>query len=655
MARFWLARFALPLLFLLIRCGAAPAAEAPPVDRTLESGWSAEGFVDPGFEAERAQIAFDDGGQAISVWGGRLNSVDPFQIRWSKLTGTAWSPSVPVFAPTTASERLPQLSRAVDGTIWMAWLRDNNDLGSTFHPPSLMTARLVGGTWSAPETVVVETPLLNEKALKAGFSILALSQDEAWLAWSIAPDGDPFSSDRDLMYAVHSAAGWSSPQILSNNVLTESDPVLVATTSGAPAAFYAFSSASSLMQGTVWTGTEWSPRTQLNALAIYGFDAAPDTSGAVRLIVNLREDVSGLSEYHIREFTWNDTGFHSGLLLDSAPVVAGAENNPPDWSNVSISSGRSCPICVSPLYDLVFRVIWIDFTQSGAPKVLSSQRTMAGFQPYDQVGTSFETARAFPSAVHDIAVDRWYATWTAPPTFSGRNRAKFAFTQEFAGDIALGAAYIAPDTVRVSVVCSGDATGRTFRLYRLDWPEGQGSPPFSPPVPTAAVALPGNPFSGPCPFQVDDFPGPGRWFYYLELEAQGTFPARSARSFNPAVVPSSGGGGNGGVTRLLGSRPNPAVGSVNLPFDLATDGEATLVIRDLRGRAVRRIELGPLAAGPYRYATAPTWDGTSDDGRAVLSGMYFVTLLVDSEPAGDPVRVVFLRGHRIVQGAVGSR
>lgn len=644
MPRIRLARFALPLLFLPALCGVAPAAKSPPVDRTLESGWSAEGYVDPGYEAERAQIAFDAAGQAISVWGGRLNSVDPFQIRWSKLTGTAWSPSVPAFAPTTASERLPQLSRAADGTIWMAWLRDNNLLGSAFHPPSLLTARLVGGTWSAPETVVVETPVLNEKALEAGFSILALSQDEAWLAWSIAPDGDPFSGDRDLMYAVHSATGWSSPQILSNNGLVESNPVLVATTSGAPAAFYAFSGASSLIQGTVWTGSGWSPPINLNAPAIYGFDAAPDTNNAVRLIVNLREDVGGQLEYHIREFTWNATGFHPGLLLDSAPVVAGAENDPPDWSSVTISSGRTCPICASPLYDQVFRVIWIDFTQSGTPKVFSSQRTMAGFQPYEQVGTSFETVRSYPSAVHDIATDRWYATWTAPPAFTGRNRAKFAFTQEFAGDIAVGAVYIDPDTVRVSVVCSGDATGRAFRLYRFFWPEGQGSPPFPPPVPVSAVALPGNPFLGPCPFQVDDFPPPGRWFYYLELEAQGTFPARFARSFNAAVVPSGGGGGNGEVTRLLGPRPNPAVGSVNLPFDLASDGQATLVIRDLRGRAVRRIELGALAAGPYRYATAPTWDGKNDDGRAVPSGMYLVTLLVDSRPAGDSVRVVFLNG-----------
>ena len=50
------------------QAGPSAAAEAPPTDRTLESGWATEGYVDPGYEAERAQIAFDDAGQGISLW-----------------------------------------------------------------------------------------------------------------------------------------------------------------------------------------------------------------------------------------------------------------------------------------------------------------------------------------------------------------------------------------------------------------------------------------------------------------------------------------------------------------------------------------------------------------------------------------------------------
>jgi len=154
--------------------------------------------------------------------------------------------------------------------------------------------------------------------------------------------------------------------------------------------------------------------------------------------------------------------------------------------------------------------------------------------------------------------------------------------------------------------------------------------------------LPGSPFTGPCPLVVDDFPGPGRWFYYVALEGQGTFPARDARSFTAAIVPEAGGGG-GDVTRttLLTPRPQPAVGSVNLPFDLAAPGSVALSIRDLRGRPVRRFDVGARDAGEYRFSTAPTWTGVDDDGAVVPPGIYFLTLLVDGEQIGSPVRIVF--------------
>ena len=638
-------RLVLPLALLLAVHPNALAAEAPLPDRTFESGWSTEAYVDPAFEAERAQVAFDDAGHAISVWAGRVNEDDPFQILWSQRAGIGWTAAVPAFTPTPATERLPQLSRAADGTIWLAWLRDNGDAGGS-HAPAMVAARLSGGAWSLPETIAVETPVLNPKALEVGFSILAVSHDEAWLTWGVSPDGDPFSSERDLVWSRRSASGWSASALLSNNPLTEARPQLVQSTTGAITALFAFANAPSLMRSVRWTGSDWSSNpVDLTALAIYGFDAAPDTNGAIRLIVDLREDAGPGLEYHLREFVLDDTGFHAGLLLNSAPVLVGGENDPPDWQSVSLSSGRACPLCASVPNELVFRVMWVDFSQSGPPKLLSSRRDALDFQPYEQVGTSFETRYAFPRAVHDVATDQWLATWTAPPSQFGRRRAKFAFTQEFAGDIAIGGAFVAPDTVRVSVVCSGDAEGRSFRIYRLNWPAGQGSPPFSPPLPGGAVELAGSPFPGPCPFQVDDLPGPGRWFYYLELEAQGSLPARTARSFNAAIVPGGGGGpGTPGATSgLLSPRPQPAVSTVSLPYDLVRSGRVLLVLRDLRGGIVRTYDLGTQPAGAYRDGNAPTWDGFDNRGSSVGSGIYFATLTLDGDEVGESRRVVFLR------------
>jgi len=288
--------------------------------------------------------------------------------------------------------------------------------------------------------------------------------------------------------------------------------------------------------------------------------------------------------------------------------------------------------------------MWVDFSQGGTPKVLSSVRNALNFQPYELVGTSYETQYAFPRALHDIATDSWLATWTAPPSFAGRRRAKFAFTQEFAGDIAIGASYVAPDTVRLAVVCSGDAEGRSFRIYRLNWPAGQGTPPFAPPLPSGAVELAASPFAGPCPFSVDDLPGPGRWFYYLELEAQGSLPARSARSFNAAVVPDDGGGGGeqSGPSALTPPTPQPAVGHVALKFYIARPGHARILVRDLRGRLVRTFDLGQVDVGLNgNLPGAPVWFGETDRGDAVRSGIYFETLELDGAVQGDSRRVVF--------------
>jgi len=640
------ARFLLPFALLLVTHSSVPAAEAPAPDRTLESGWSAEAYVDPTFEAERAQVAFDDAGHAISVWAGRTSEDDPFRILWSQRAGIGWTAATPAFAPVLATERLPQLSRAPDGTIWLAWLRDNGNYEGGSYAPALVTARLSGGAWSLPETVAVETPVLNPNAFEPGFSILAVSHDEAWLTWGVPPDGDPFSTDRDLVASRRTATGWSAPTFVSQNALPESHPLLVQSTTGEVTALFSFSIAPSILRAVRWTGSEWSSSpVDLNSLLFHGFDAAPDTNGAIRLIVDLREDTGTGLEYHLREFVLNATGFHPGLLLNAAPVLAGGENDPPDWESVSLSPGRTCPLCASVANELVFRVMWVDFSQGGAPKLLSSLRNAVDFQPYELVGTSFETRYAFPRAVHDVTSDQWLATWTGPPSLFGRNRAKFAFTQQFAGDVAIGASYVAPDTVRVSVVCSGDAEGRSFRIYRLNWPLDQGSPPFSPPLPAGAVELAASPFPGPCPFQVDDFPGPGRWFYYLALEPQGSFPARFARSFIAAIVPAGGGGPGtpGATSALLPPRPQPAVSSVSLPYDLVRSGRVVLLLRDLRGRIVRTFDLGTQAAGAYRDGNAPTWDGVDDRGSSVGSGMFFVTLTLDGNETGEPMRVVFLR------------
>jgi len=73
--------------------------------------------------------------------------------------------------------------------------------------------------------------------------------------------------------------------------------------------------------------------------------------------------------------------------------------------------------------------------------------------------------------------------------------------------------------------------------------------------------------------------------------------------------------------------PNPFNPSTSIRFQVPDPASVTLEILDLRGRRVRELLEGPLAAG---YHTVP-WDGTDDAGVAVASGVYLYRLRVGAE------------------------
>lgn len=75
-------------------------------------------------------------------------------------------------------------------------------------------------------------------------------------------------------------------------------------------------------------------------------------------------------------------------------------------------------------------------------------------------------------------------------------------------------------------------------------------------------------------------------------------------------------------TRFLGNAPNPFNPQTVIAFDLAVDGRVRLDVFDLRGRHIRNLQSGDLAAGSHRF----TWGGRDDSGRGMSSGVYFCRL-----------------------------
>jgi len=104
---------------------------------------------------------------------------------------------------------------------------------------------------------------------------------------------------------------------------------------------------------------------------------------------------------------------------------------------------------------------------------------------------------------------------------------------------------------------------------------------------------------------------------YLNVHST-LFPGGEIRgNLGPAPTAVDGSAPSSGLT--LGQNfPNPFNPSTRIEYALQADGRVTLTIHDLRGRLLRTLVDEVVAAGQR----AVTWDGRSDAGEALPSGVY---------------------------------
>ena len=80
-------------------------------------------------------------------------------------------------------------------------------------------------------------------------------------------------------------------------------------------------------------------------------------------------------------------------------------------------------------------------------------------------------------------------------------------------------------------------------------------------------------------------------------------------------------------TALLQNFPNPFNPETWIPYQLVGEANVSINIYNVQGHRIRRIELGTQAAGSYfTKETAAYWDGRSDNGELVSSGVYYYHL-----------------------------
>ena len=80
-------------------------------------------------------------------------------------------------------------------------------------------------------------------------------------------------------------------------------------------------------------------------------------------------------------------------------------------------------------------------------------------------------------------------------------------------------------------------------------------------------------------------------------------------------------------TRLGDVYPNPANPELWIPFELAEEDQVIIRIYDTVGRTIKTIDLGVMFPGRYiSKDMAAHWNGTSENGETVTSGVYFCVL-----------------------------
>jgi hypothetical protein len=80
-------------------------------------------------------------------------------------------------------------------------------------------------------------------------------------------------------------------------------------------------------------------------------------------------------------------------------------------------------------------------------------------------------------------------------------------------------------------------------------------------------------------------------------------------------------------TVLLQNYPNPFNPETWMPYQLSSDTDVHITIYDINGAIVRRLDLGHQGAGFYRNRhRAAYWDGRSETGELMSSGLYFYYL-----------------------------
>ncbi len=116
---------------------------------------------------------------------------------------------------------------------------------------------------------------------------------------------------------------------------------------------------------------------------------------------------------------------------------------------------------------------------------------------------------------------------------------------------------------------------------------------------------------------------------YLIIDHNGDPAQDSVRISLTTEAPASAVGEMPVAFHLADNYPNPFNPRTTIRFAVVTTGLVTVDVLDLRGRLVKTLKQGTMAAGEHSLA----WDGTNEQGKPVAAGIYLARLRADGRSA----------------------
>jgi len=206
-------------------------------------------------------------GTVFVFWSYKASTSTHYQIYYRYLKGSVWSvyTQVPLQTPTGLNDTQPSAALGRDGTIWLAWVRDNSTLAGTTPVMRQLWYETLNSTgWSRKELSITSSSDVNwnfEPSVmvpKDGIPRIAFSRGQSSLA------------NFQINYVYRSGSGWTAPRAIVSSDPTANDqnPSLTQDRNGTLWVFWARDMTTNFAIRTEYSwdnGTSWRSETVLTA------------------------------------------------------------------------------------------------------------------------------------------------------------------------------------------------------------------------------------------------------------------------------------------------------------------------------------------------------------------------------------------------------